>query len=1037
MKIYKAISLLLLLFAAAVAEAQTSVSGSVTDEQGNPLAGVTVTIPGTITGTITGESGNFSISLPDNVQSLNFSLVGFAGTEVAVADPQQQLNVVLKPADAAGPTMVTNSYCHNQTLDENIASVSVVGRDRIMKRPAKNVGNTLFGQGLGLTALQGSGHYADYNPTFYVRGLKTLTGESNLPLVLVDGVERSIDNITPYEVEQVTVLKDAAALALYGYKGVNGAINITTRRGRYNSKGVDVQYEHGFEHQVRRPEFVSAADFARAVNEAKINDGSSAYYTDEAIAAYESGRHPELFPNVDWQSETLRDWAHTNNFNITFYGGSKKFRYFTMLNLNGNQGFNDHGDDNPDYRTQNQFSRGSMRSNIDIDLTESTLLTLNVLGTLTEARKTGTNFAWGSSYTGYSCTSIWNALYRTPANAFPVRLSNGYWGGVTDGTALNGTYNPVAIATDAGYIKHHNRSIFVDMNLEQDLSIVTEGLGATFRLAYDNTAYYVENYTRAYDYAFYPVAGGSAVSFDGDGEVITFPSPSISQDSDGNSIATSLSTDSHITSYNRNVSIYGNLFYDHAIGDNQKLYAQLRYDFEKRDSRGVNTTYYYQNVSAYAHYMLADKYIADVTLMGSGHNFFAPDHKWAFSPTVALGWIVSAEDFMQGIDAIDFLKLRASFGRINSSYVPANGYWVQTYDGGPSYYMFDTAYSNPSSTTLPGRMPTPDNSSHEKADKFNVGIEARLLGCLSLVAEGFYENRNDIWVDATNKYSDVLGFTAPYETAGRVVSSGVEVGLDFDKQLGDVRVNLGGKFTFNRSKIKEQYEELKLYSNLETTGKPLGQIFGLESVGFFKDQADIDNSLPQTFTTVRPGDIKYRDINGDGTIDENDVTAIGYNTICPEIYYSFNLGAEWKGLGVSALFQGAANYSAYLNTTSVYRPLVGNTNISTEYYDNRWTPETADAAKYPRLSMESNTNNDRYNTTWVADRSFLKLRSVELYYNLPKSLLEKTKVIKGSRIFVTGTDLACFDKIDIADPEAYGEGYPLTQSVVLGCQIQF
>ena len=174
-----------------------------------------------------------------------------------------------------------------------------------------------------------------------------------------------------------------------------------------------------------------------------------------------------------------------------------------------------------------------------------------------------------------------------------------------------------------------------------------------------------------------------------------------------------------------------------------------------------------------------------------------------------------------------------------------------------------------------------------------------------------------------------------------------------------------------------------------------------------------------------------------GTIDENDVTAIGYNTICPEIYYSFNLGAEWKGLGVSALFQGAANYSAYLNTTSVYRPLVGNTNISTEYYDNRWTPETADAAKYPRLSMESNTNNDRYNTTWVADRSFLKLRSVELYYNLPKSLLEKTKVIKGSRIFVTGTDLACFDKIDIADPEAYGEGYPLTQSVVLGCQIQF
>ena len=231
-------------------------------------------------------------------------------------------------------------------------------------------------------------------------------------------------------------------------------------------------------------------------------------------------------------------------------------------------------------------------------------------------------------------------------------------------------------------------------------------------------------------------------------------------------------------------------------------------------------------------------------------------------------------------------------------------------------------------------------------------------------------------------------------------------------------------------------EEPRMYDNLITTGKPLKQTYGMEVIGYFKDQADIENSPKQSFGDVKPGDIKYKDVNGDNIIDANDKVAIGHSTTAPEIYYSFNLGAEWKGLGLDAMFQGTGRYSAVLNTKSLYWPLINNTTISQEYYDNRWTPENQDA-KYPRLSSQSNENNYQTNTLWLADRSFLKLRSIELYYKFPQIWVKKSKILSNAKIYVRGVDLLCFDKINIADPEVYGATYPLTRSVVAGLTIGF
>ena len=401
---------------------------------------------------------------------------------------------------------------------------------------------------------------------------------------------------------------------------------------------------------------------------------------------------------------------------------------------------------------------------------------------------------------------------------------------------------------------------------------------------------------------------------------------------------------------------------------------------------------------------------------------------------------MSKEDFIRDISWIDFLKLRASFGVINTDRLPLDddkdvtNYWEQTYGGG-SYYPFDTNYSVGTQSWSLGRLASL-NSTHEKAYKYNFGLDASLFNGLDLSFDAYYERRQDIWVSSSGHYSSVLGFTAPYENGGIVDSKGFEIGASYNKKIGEVSLNIGANFALAKNEIIEQMEEPRLYDNLKTTGNPLKQTYGLKAIGYFKNQADIDNSPTQAFGNVKPGDIKYQDINGDNIIDANDKIAIGYSTTAPEIYYSFNLGAEWKGFGFDAMFQGTGRYSAVLNTKSLYWPLINNTTISQEYYDNRWTSENQNA-KYPRLSSQSNENNYQTNSLWLADRSFLKLRSVELYYKFPTTLLKKSKILSNAKIYVRGIDLLCFDKIKVADPESYGSTYPLTRSVVAGLTIGF
>lgn len=893
------------------------------------------------------------------------------------------------------------------TREETTGSVSVISSETTDRRSAKNIGNSIIGQGNGLISLQSGGRYADVNPTFYIRGLQTLNGK-NSPLVMIDGIQRDIVSIAPEEVESVIVLKDAAAVALYGYKGINGAINIVTKRGKYNTRSVKVTYDHLFTSLANKPKFVDAYTYGLAVNEARINDGMTGRYSNQELNALRDGTMPYLYPNVNWVDETFRDNAMTNKYNIEFRGGGEKFRYYTMLDLISNKGFVKEPGANEGYSTQDKYVKGNLRMNMDINLTKTTDLQVNLLGVLQETSRPGAQ------------ADLWDLVYTVPSAAFPIRDKNGVWGG-SDTWA--GTQNPVAQSVGAAYYKNHTRSLFADMKLTQDLSGLTKGLNAFVRISYDNIANIYEDHSKEYVYSV-----NAPTWADGASEP-TVKSEIYGKDSE-------MGTDAKTNEFDRLLHFDVGFNYQRTFGDHS-IYSQLKWDYENNDPNGTNNTVNRQNITWWSHYGYMNRYFVDLALVESGSSRLAPGTKWAFSPTLSAAWVISKEKFMENVKWVNFLKLRASAGIINVDNLPGDevwSYYAQQYSTSGGTYPFDSGWNSSFGRSYLARVAT-TNPSHEKAYKYNVGVDAKLFGCLDVTLDLWKEHRTNIWVTSEGKYSEVFGMDPPYENAGIVNSKGIEVGLDYSKKLGQVEFNVGGNFSLNKNEIKEMLEEPRQYANLVQTGNPYGQLYGLEAIGLFKDEADIAASPTQNFSTVKPGDIKYRDVNGDNIIDANDKVAIGYSTTCPEIYYSLHLGAEWKRIGFYAMFQGTGNYSAVLNTKSMYWPLINNTNISQYAYDNRWTPQNQNA-KFPRLSSQSNANNYQTSTLWLADRSFIKLRNLEVYYKLPASWLKKTKVVNAAKLYVRGIDLFSFDHIDENNPEAYGIN-PMTKSVALGLSVTF
>ena len=973
------------------AQSEDNVTGRVLDEKGKPVAGALVSVEeNPLVRVATDKNGRFEITA---VKGSRLKVqTGDDAMKVVKIENGSELTVVMDYSSEK----VNYGFGLQQTNAESTGAVSTVYAENIDKSSAFSIGNSLYGNVLGLTTMQSTGVVWEQMPSMYIRGLKTLNGNNGI-LLVVDGLERdnnwqALKYITPEEVESVSVLRDAAALALYGYRGVNGVVNIVTKRGKYDTREINFSYDHAFNYMTRKPELADAYTYASALNEALTNDGKQVRYSQNELNAFKNGTSPYLYPNVNWWEEVFRDRGASDIATLSFRGGSTKMRYYTMMNLQKNRGFIKNFDTNADYSTQEKYSKANFRTNLDIDLSPKTKMQANIMGILNEFSRPG----MGSD-------NLISKLYQLPSAAFPIRTESGLWGG---NTTWGENWNPVALTEGRAYSKGHTRGLYADMSLRQDLSSLTKGLGASVRIGYDNLASYWENHTKGYKYGMASVASwenGLPIA----GEEITGGKD------------TEMSGDSKLDWQYRAFNFQMNVDWQRQFGVHS-LYSMLLYTYKYDNAKGINNTFYRQNAGWYTHYGFKNRYFADFTLMASASNLLAPDHRWNVSPTVGLAWLISNEKFMQSQNVVDFLKLRASFGMLNTDNIPGNGYPINNNFGGDGGWH-------------EGRLASV-NGTTEKAYKYNAGVDATLFKGLTLTVDGFYERRSDIWVSSDGQNSAGLGASGSYVNAGIVDSWGTEIGANYYKKMGNVELNLGGTFTYNRSKIIEMLEEPAAYDYTRSTGNPVGQIFGLQAIGYFVDQADIDNSLPQQFGPVKAGDIKYKDMNGDKVINSDDRVAMGYNSTCPEIYYSFSLGLEWKGLGFSAQFQGVGNYTAILSGT-YYHPLVDNTTISNYVYRNRWTPETPNA-RFPRLTTETVDNNLQTSSLWLADRSFLKLRNCEVYYKLPSSWLNRFWV-KNAKVYVRGVDLLCFDSIDQLDPEAMNNSYPATRSIHVGLSVGF
>ena len=984
------------------AQSEDNVTGRVLDEKGKPVAGALVSVEeNPLVRVATDKNGRFEITA---VKGSRLKVqTGDDAMKVVKIENGSELTVVMDYSSEK----VNYGFGLQQTNAESTGAVSTVYAENIDKSSAFSIGNSLYGNVLGLTTMQSTGVVWEQMPSMYIRGLKTLNGNNGI-LLVVDGLERdnnwqALKYITPEEVESVSVLRDAAALALYGYRGVNGVVNIVTKRGKYDTREINFSYDHAFNYMTRKPELADAYTYASALNEALTNDGKQVRYSQNELNAFKNGTSPYLYPNVNWWEEVFRDRGASDIATLSFRGGSTKMRYYTMMNLQNNRGFIKNFDTNADYSTQEKYSKANFRTNLDIDLSPKTKMQANIMGILHEFSRPG----MGSD-------NLISKLYQLPSAAFPIRTESGLWGG---NTTWGENWNPVALTEGRAYSKGHTRGLYADMSLRQDLSSLTKGLGASVRIGYDNLASYWENHTKGYKYGMASVASwenGLPIA----GEEITGGKD------------TEMSGDSKLDWQYRAFNFQMNVDWQRQFGVHS-LYSMLLYTYKYDNAKGINNTFYRQNAGWYTHYGFKNRYFADFTLMASASNLLAPDHRWNVSPTVGLAWLISNEKFMQSQNVVDFLKLRASFGMLNTDNIPGNGYWNETVGGGNGYPINNNFGGD--GGWHEGRLASV-NGTTEKAYKYNAGVDATLFKGLTLTVDGFYERRSDIWVSSDGQNSAVLGASGSYVNAGIVDSWGTEIGANYYKKMGNVELNLGGTFTYNRSKIIEMLEEPAAYDYTRSTGNPVGQIFGLQAIGYFVDQADIDNSLPQQFGPVKAGDIKYKDMNGDKVINSDDRVAMGYNSTCPEIYYSFSLGLEWKGLGFSAQFQGVGNYTAILSGT-YYHPLVDNTTISNYVYRNRWTPETPNA-RFPRLTTETVDNNLQTSSLWLADRSFLKLRNCEVYYKLPSSWLNRFWV-KNAKVYVRGVDLLCFDSIDQLDPEAMNSSYPATRSIHVGLSVGF
>jgi TonB-linked SusC/RagA family outer membrane protein len=883
---------------------------------------------------------------------------------------------------------------------KSASSISTVHGSTIVHNSSYTLGNSLFGLLPGLTVIQGSGEPGLEDVDLRIRGNGTF-GNSNYPLILVDGFERDFNSLELEDIESVSVLKDASAAILYGGKAANGVLLVTTKRGTMGKGKITVNMLGGMQGPTMKlPQYFGSADYADMYNKALAGDGLPAMYTSEQIQNYRTG-DPLYYPNVDWMKELVRQIAPAAKVNVNATGGNKTLQYYTSVGYQLTDGIYNKTDLHDGYGTNINLGSITFRSNMDILLSDEWKATFDMYGQINNKNTPVSSTA-----------SIWNSLNTYPSNV-PMYVKDKLLGGTSVFPI-----NPMGLINEGGYRTSHERFLIFNASAQYDLKRLVKGLVAGVRFGYDN--FYTVNSAWSKTFESYSIIGTDSIT----GEPLL--SAPFGKNTD---LAYSNPTGDN---QSLRLNIDGYLDYNTRIGANNQLFAKLLYHQDKLKS-GSASPYFNQSVSGLVNYNMNNRYLLELGLTYNGSEAFKKGHRFSFFPAVSAGWILSNESFLKDNPVISFLKLRASTGIVGRSNMGYRSIYRDYYGGGYSYF-FGTA-TTATGSIMESALSNPDLT-YEKSQKTDIGFESVLWKNVSLSATYFYQKRTDIVISQDNMIPSLVGMDFQVINGGKAESQGIELSLNIAKSFNDWGYFAGLNYTLMNSKILYN-GELPVPEGSEynyRTGQPIGQPYGLEFIGFFQSTQDIQSSPLQQFGEVKPGDMKYRDKNNDGIVDNYDLGPIGKSAF-PRSEIGLTLGANYKGFDIQGVLQAQLDRDIYLGSNpNVYWPLVNNGRIST-YVDRPWTEENKATANYPRLTTVANPNNYRPSTFWYKSADFLRLRSVEIGYNLPKNISSKVSLDKV-RVFLRGMNLITMSSFTYQDPETLA-GYPALKSYNMGLSVQF
>lgn len=993
-----------------------TVVGYVTNEAGEPLQHILVDLKESLTFATTDAEGFFAIRVPGTGVELVIAAQGFVPVTVQIKD-RSQLNVTLNREPFIKDEDVAVLYGKQKRSHMTAAVATVKGSD-LEDIPVIFQNTAISGKLTGVHTIQESGAPASANADLYLRGRRSWNNRN--PLIYLDGHLREFSTVSAYEIEEISAFKDAAALSIFGLQGGNGAIMATTKRGIESRPILSFNAQVGFESPTQMPKFLDSYHYAVLYNEALVNDGGAPKYTDEDLALYKSGESPLTHPNVDWVDEFIKNYSVSQKYNMSLRGGNSAAKYFVNFSYVNNNGLYKTDEDINSYNTNANFQVFSIRSNVDVNLTKTLTLSLDLYGRQRIQRNPGS---------GTGTASLFNVLLSVPSNRFPVNYGKDKVAGINEFRA-----NPYGILNYSGYTQYIHSTMEATMKAVQKLDFITKGLSMYGTIAFDSR--FDNTINRSKSYQVYQYLGTDEAT--GEQMFTTWGENTVQSNSN-----------SFGSSKIRIFDVQAGLTYDRSFGKHD-LSGLLFFGRNEYSTDTQNLTNIHQGPGGRFSYAYADKYLFETSFSYMGTEQLPPEHRYGFFPSVSAGYVLSNEGFIKNNipDLINLFKVRGSWGLVGNDDGLPYFYYLPSFKlNSSSRYNFGTTGANVAGWVENGLFN--EFVTYEKSEKLNLGVDAKFFKHLNISADVFRENTTQILVERSS-ISTLLGFGTsgnPKSNSGITLNRGFEIDLSVDGGNHDFNYLVGAQVTNVHNEIIFNDEQEFAYNYRKSPGNPINRPTGYVANGLYKDEQDYLNSPLTSFGNAYPGDIKYRDLNGDGVVDNNDISYIGLNNL-PELYGSVYFQLNWKGfdLGGTFTFVGVRTYNAYNISTIAFYNNAGtggqyDGNVQQFHWDNRYVPSdpsTWATASYPRLSLAGRNHNAQSSTFWLEDGAFCRLKDLQFGYTIPLKYTQRWHMSRV-RFFYSGFNLLTFHRMRTTAPEIgpNGNGYPVQRTNSFGVNLQF